>query len=321
MRLHFIDIAKGIGIILVVMFHIPNIDDITTIHGVYWGGYINIFYMPLFFLLSGLFFNPTKIKKRLLQLLFPYVGFMLIATVLFVCKGMLLDGGVDWQQVYAPIIGRTYGYPNTPCWFLLSLMQIVLIACLEQRWFRGLGLLAVSLAVSIIGYLWGCLDKDVRYYVDVSLLCNVFYVIGYVFKDQIIKKLSVKLAFTCLVISLIAYFIKPYQCNVSQNYIPNGYVSFLLISAFASFGIIGSSRLLTKTKLGGLLEYFGRNSLVILCTHSILISVLLKLLNELAIGSTLEVLIGTCLIMIMEVPIIFIVNKYFPLLIGKTKAK
>lgn len=52
-RLEYIDLAKGIGIILVVIGHSINGHGIT-------GHYISSFHMPLFFLLSGLCFNDSR---------------------------------------------------------------------------------------------------------------------------------------------------------------------------------------------------------------------------------------------------------------------
>lgn len=39
MRYQFIDIAKGIGILLVVWFHTSGITSLTTIDGIMWGGH------------------------------------------------------------------------------------------------------------------------------------------------------------------------------------------------------------------------------------------------------------------------------------------
>ena len=53
-RVEYVDIAKGIGILLVVWFHFPILNDLNYFNE--WGGWITTFYMVLFFILSGLFF-------------------------------------------------------------------------------------------------------------------------------------------------------------------------------------------------------------------------------------------------------------------------
>lgn len=47
-RIEWIDVAKGIGIILVIMGHTFQLDLVSPIYA---------FHMPLFFFLSGLLFN------------------------------------------------------------------------------------------------------------------------------------------------------------------------------------------------------------------------------------------------------------------------
>ena len=66
------DIAKGIGIILVVIGH-QNIPHSVT-------NWIFSFHMPLFFILSGFFFSSKKkfyeiFKRRVKSLIIPYVFF------------------------------------------------------------------------------------------------------------------------------------------------------------------------------------------------------------------------------------------------------
>ena len=83
-RYEHIDIAKGIGILLVVFFHLPNIDKLALF--AYWGGWITTFYMPLFFALSGIFFKPTNIITRQRGLLIPYLSFYSIGFILETAK-------------------------------------------------------------------------------------------------------------------------------------------------------------------------------------------------------------------------------------------
>ena len=52
-RLVFIDNAKGIGIILMILGHIPNMPE-------FFHSWIYSFHMPLFFFISGYLFNEKK---------------------------------------------------------------------------------------------------------------------------------------------------------------------------------------------------------------------------------------------------------------------
>src|SRR5690606_26359399 len=83
-RLTWVDAAKGFLMILVVVGHYsgPTMTDFPFIKYIYW------FHMPAFFILSGLFFKPitenSKLKpaihKRLMQLMVPYLFFLLLLT-------------------------------------------------------------------------------------------------------------------------------------------------------------------------------------------------------------------------------------------------
>lgn len=74
-RLAFIDIAKGILIILVVMGHIAPGDTVLH-HYIFW------FHMPAFLLISGFFIKSTfvfkeEMEKKLKRLMIPYLFFSL----------------------------------------------------------------------------------------------------------------------------------------------------------------------------------------------------------------------------------------------------
>ena len=78
-RILWVDVAKGIGMILVVLGH------------THFGGrtLIYTFHMPLFFFCSGLFFSNSeplnlmeKLKKCLKTILFPYFLYAIISKLL-----------------------------------------------------------------------------------------------------------------------------------------------------------------------------------------------------------------------------------------------
>ena len=78
-RINYTDIAKGIGIILVIFGH--------TLRGV--PGLVNFiysFHVPLFFVISGFFYSPSKndntklfILKKVKTLLIPFFSFYLLS--------------------------------------------------------------------------------------------------------------------------------------------------------------------------------------------------------------------------------------------------
>lgn len=95
-RLAFIDIAKGILVILVVMGHIaPGTSALH--HYIFW------FHMPAFLLISGFFLKSTfvfkeEIEKKLKRLMIPYLFFSLFL-------GTMARNGVFLKQVLGTIWG------------------------------------------------------------------------------------------------------------------------------------------------------------------------------------------------------------------------
>ena len=74
-RIQWIDIAKGIGIILVIIGHVSinaNIND-----------FIYSFHMPLFFIISGFLYKPKKnfVKNKVRSILIPYFVFSIVSFI------------------------------------------------------------------------------------------------------------------------------------------------------------------------------------------------------------------------------------------------
>lgn len=64
-REKYIDYAKGIGIILVILGHVSVPNPIIT--------YIFSFHMPLFIFLSGMVFRQDRLKKNIMSLSKSYI--------------------------------------------------------------------------------------------------------------------------------------------------------------------------------------------------------------------------------------------------------
>src|SRR5512132_506835 len=147
-RIEYIDIARGIGILLVVMGH----NDFAVVSPF---GYklIYSFHMPLFFFLSGYLLNITSgfwtfLKKRFNSLLKPY--YFTIFLIYFVSISF---GKMGFQTAIGRIVKSLYGSGHYLDWvqlwflphlFVVSLYTFLFYAILsnvESRWVRWLVLL------------------------------------------------------------------------------------------------------------------------------------------------------------------------------------
>lgn len=88
-RLDFIDLAKGIGMFMVIYLHITiNYNSTENVyHGSHWDTFVHSMFMPLFFIISGLFFSvklPFKewIRRKIRRMVFPFVLFYILTYVI-----------------------------------------------------------------------------------------------------------------------------------------------------------------------------------------------------------------------------------------------
>ena len=151
-RLGWADIAKGIGIILVVFAHtlVPKMRDASDTVKFIWI-FIYNFHMPLFFFISGWLFErnlprytgKAKFiggKARLLML--PYLVFSLLAyAVIFAAMkvpslaGVLSGGGYGTPSVRDMVLGILFyhNHADQHLWFVYSLFIVFTVNILLPR--------------------------------------------------------------------------------------------------------------------------------------------------------------------------------------------
>lgn len=61
-RIEYIDLAKAIAILLMVLGHCASLNDIPLIRSVIYS-----FHMPLFFIISGYFFKTLALKEGVIK--------------------------------------------------------------------------------------------------------------------------------------------------------------------------------------------------------------------------------------------------------------
>lgn len=112
-RVHFIDLAKGVAIILVVAFHAGLTDNIPA---------IGAMRMPLYFVLSGIFFK----YRGFVDFLFKKTNNLLIPFAVFLVLGISWRVALRGQGVI-DILGQPIREPfiaNQAIWFLIALFWV-----------------------------------------------------------------------------------------------------------------------------------------------------------------------------------------------------
>jgi fucose 4-O-acetylase-like acetyltransferase len=152
------DIAKGIGIILVVYGHVARglvlanlLPDTPVIQGI--DAVIYSFHMPLFFFISGVFFLGSLERHGWLGMtlgkvdtvFYPYVIWSLLQGFIEVGLSRFTNGHTTVSEVLSLL-----WQPRAQFWFLYALLVIFVIAGLlyrrtDRAWLTGVLLIAVAL--------------------------------------------------------------------------------------------------------------------------------------------------------------------------------
>ncbi len=357
MRLHWIDTLKGIGIILVVLAHysLPIAFDtyIFSFH-------MPLFFFISGFLFDfGKYAESASnfVKGRFKSLIVPYFCFAVITCIFcFLMDELYTPETISIKFFENSIFhgishilvafGPAISY-NPPLWFLTCLFVTeLLFYVLAKKYYGEPKRLVFWLIIAgIIGYLYPVyVPFRIPWNVDVALAAIVFYGAGNLFRKFTEKEsrsnFSLKLdsGFTekfsrverylpviAVLLSLLylGYLLKfPTDDKVNMNVIKYGnFFSFYLLAFAGIFTFVYLSKRIISSKV---LEYYGRNSLIILALHFPLKDVLIKLVI-IILGVDIEYIhyntgfaLGlTVLSLILLVPVIYVINSYFPFLLGK----
>ncbi|QGQ97215.1 hypothetical protein EHS13_21170 [Paenibacillus psychroresistens] len=309
-REHWIDIAKGIGIMLVVAGHEGNP---FTYHYFFW------FHMPLFFLLSGYLFKQIASKselkaliyKRAKQLLIPYfMFFLLIASLKFFFTlphnktGAVLFIKDIFRSLYG---GRALFDYYAVFWFItcLFLTQIVFaIICLFLKSNTArISIISLAFILAHIEIFFKLTKYPIPWAADIVLITLAYYGIGYYLR-QIIStykslKFSLPIVLTSIVIVILAIFHKlPFNLDLKQQVYTNLALD-LIIPIVLAIAICYLSQLLSMTLLKKPLANLGKHSLTIMYLHMPL-NILLKMYFP-AYGLIIFVLAGLLIPLIFSV--------------------
>lgn len=214
-RDNFADIAKGIGILLMVYGHVARGLEFrgisipepwyTCVDSVIYS-----FHMPLFFFLSGLYWLPSIARKgvadtawsKLDTIAYPYILWSLIQGGAEVLMSHYTNGQVTMEQVLALWV------PRAQFWFLFTLFVMFMLAALLYRFQRVWTTPALLIASTLV-YFDGRLVPDF-YQAWLLAATLVYFALGIAFQqfgghrlmDSSGKRWGWVAAFMCLQLGL-----------------------------------------------------------------------------------------------------------------------
>jgi len=331
-RNDFMDFLKGIGIFLVILGHHENwITD-----------WIYSFHMPLFFILAGVFHkNEDKyfnfFKKKVKSLLVPYLFFAIILFLFWLVIGRKFgESAINNIPVKECFIGIFYGIVEVkgissmewggPIWFLLCLFLISNIFYFVSK----LNLKKV-IFIEICFIIISAISKK---YIPISLPWNLqralidisFYTIGYYAKDFIKNKDEKNNTITLIkgiffILINVSIYLNRDKLNILEKYNIN--LVYLIGGIFGSLGVIEIFKNMKSSKK---IEFLGKNSIILLAFHGRAMTgikfIFIILLNKTLIeGSVLIDIVYSIFQVIICIPAILIINKYFYFCIGRKPSK
>lgn len=308
---HFkwLDIAKGIGIILVIMDHTVFLKH----------EFISLFHMPLFFFLSGITlregaFSNEYVLKKAKRILVPYLFFSAIsfvAILIFRNKELLTNG---------------------PIWFLQSLFIALMCSSIVVNLKRSYQLVVV---ISVLSYLTittnggGITMFPFDLDFDRSIFGTLFLLSGFYMRNFLCQADKRSTYITLLMITAFIYFVTAYtsiyMLGVTGSFLDgriynHNLFMFMIAAITGTLALVYFSKIIGKASA---LEWLGRNSLAIMCVHYPIAQFWNLFMSSLTIYNeggiyvkALFAIISYIVILLASLPIVIMLKKYMPQYVG-----
>lgn len=330
-RIKWIDFVRGLSMVFIVSLHTGGFFN-------FQGAYLA--FMSVFFLLSGLLFDADKTTRELFigkinGLLIPFVLYYLIGCVIYFFLNLVFPdyasysiSGVssDCSSGLLDVFVKRQ-YFNGPIWFILCLFWCEMYFVLIVKYLKIFLQPIAVFCVGAIGWLLGSRDVFIPMMMDVGMTVLPVFYCGFLLRkvNFCTKPVGVYSLISFLILTLIAvlivYFINP-GIHLHYNQPHGNPLLVFVLSLVSSFAILQFARLLfgladimtvgRDINIFPILQYVGRNSLILLGLHHLIYRPLVVF--GIPIGNVLFLV--TMLINIALIPLI---NKFVPILGGKVK--
>lgn len=279
-RLSYVDIAKGIGISLVVLGHtqFPLLRKV-----------IYSFHMPLFFFISGYLCSQKKLElsfkeyliKVVKNLYVPFLKFSLFYLIfnnIFVRIGILsYDNFYDINKYIKVFIDNLFFLSDSefsgPFWFIRNLFIIEIVVYIYFFLIKKILCKYFSLKLHLITLLilitCGAITSHLRIIPTLSnmFLGLLFFLIGCLIRNSN-ESICENYFVTLTGVIAVIFLGNKVKVDMVVNYYSNIFI-FLITGILGSIAIIHISKLIENFKYSKYISFLGKNSIYILCFHII----------------------------------------------------
>ena len=281
--------------------------------------------MPLYFFLSGCFFKQYEgfvgfIVRKINKLLIPYVFFYLLFRVIYPFLLLKIMGtespGAPWDALWHWLTTDGVG---GPIWFLRCLFimniyfYVVFLVSRKNQILIGL----ISFIVGLTGFTIGFYQYHLPLHLDSAMTALPFFYMGYfVFrKTELLYPNTYDRFNWFLIIALFAVLLlfatKPsYLLNRYESDIP---YLWSIVKTYVS-GLAGTLMIIVlskQIKYIPVISYFGRYSIMILCTHRFIYTLVDGVVLSMGLNN-FHLLITFIITMLSYLGLIPFMQKYMP---------
>ncbi len=278
----FFDIAKGIGIILVIIAHIEYVD-----FGI--RNYIVSFHMPLFFVVSGMLAcligeakrdTVTVLVRKLKRIMLPYLVFSVLYPVIDICYYFVTGNGDPFGSLRQNIYDSLVLYGNSVLWFLPTaffgdiLFFFIMKAAmrLSEKYAAYITVLVTLAASFIMYFIFGRYQNHfivavVRFFPAAFFVSAGNLIFSLMGKKKLKPLGSAAAGVICLV---LLFFIHNLNGTVDMHFGVYGNMALYCLNALiGSMGVILISMAIDTGSFFPckVVGFYGKNSLFVMITH------------------------------------------------------
>ena len=312
-RLYWIDWAKFFAITFVVWGHIST----NFINEIY------MFHIPLFFMISGYLYRQKEKKEELKNILFSLFIPYLIYNFIYLFP--ITGGEFKLSHIYNILLGNQEALTGImiPLWFIVVLILIRLLCATH---FNIYIIASISFILSIIMFEWIQIDQTNDYLQLKSLTLSMpFFGAGQWLKrsyimESICSKWNRFLILAISIFLFVGFFylgniISPLNhLDIFNCYIGSNILLFYLITFSLAFLFL----ILCRTLLNyhsNIITTYSNGTLLILGIHLMIFWKIPKI----SVTSIIYSFISLSIILFISFYLIYLSEKYCPILIGKKK--
>lgn len=326
-RLIYIDIAKFIGIILVILGHMgfPS----------YIYNYIFSFHMPLFVILSGFVFKQENVWKQVRSLCVSFFSLILILSIVDIAlKIFVVHDSVDYFSYIKAILGGAaapfYRFDPAPAvWFLTALVVVEVASYLLS--FLGKHKM-IPVIILMIGGVFLSQHKGnlfIPWNIDVALFLIPFFELARELKKTA-EKINKIPSWRLIIIGVVGLLlllplsqlngtVNIFRCQYGKNIF-----LYYLNSLLGSSAVICLSVALSRLKHTGLICWMGKTTLIPMATHQMLLPVAAFLIgyipyNEFVVVKLVAKAFELIILTVMSYTLAWFANQFCQFIFGRRK--